>query len=265
MTQQQKLILLGLAALTVLILSSATCLTILYLRNAHATARQPAAVESPVAVAPTVTKTVAPTPTSTPEATLEPVEALTPTPTNTRVIRETATPTVTPTMVNCIHDIADFEVSGVVTDAQVEAFLRDTLPLSHLDHCLKIRYINRATQLHDQTAAGRFMPVIRFISVYPVEGVVLTPDDIFDTLTHEVGHNVHYNMRVENLALADRWEDLYHQNAGFVSDYARTNEFEDFAESYRAYVREPQTMQLLSPVKYEFMRIEVFETYEYPR
>jgi hypothetical protein len=98
-----------------------------------------------------------------------------------------------------------------------------------------------------------------------VAGVTLTTQDIFDTITHEVGHNVHYNMHIDNLELATEWENLYHQNAGFVTAYARTNEFEDFAESYRTYVFEPESLLLYSPVKYEFIRVEVFDGYEYPR
>ena len=88
---------------------------------------------------------------------------------------------------------------------------------------------------------------------------------MLDTLTHEVGHNVHYNMRIDNLELANQWAELHQQDVGFVSDYARTNEFEDFAESYRAYVRQPQTLQLYSPIKYEFLRVNAFDGYEYPR
>jgi hypothetical protein len=84
-------------------------------------------------------------------------------------------------------------------------------------------------------------------------------------VTHEVGHNVHYNLRIDNLEVASQWTELHQQDAGFVSDYARTNEYEDFAESYRVYVRQPELLQLYSPVKYEFMRLEVFAGQEYPR
>ena len=91
------------------------------------------------------------------------------------------------------------------------------------------------------------------------------PAEILDTLTHEVGHNVHYNMRIDNMELANQWTEFHQQDAGFVSDYARTNEFEDFAESYLAYVRHPEALLLNSPVKYEFMRVKVFAGQEYPR
>jgi hypothetical protein len=263
-TNQQKLIIASLALLTVLVFTALACLAVLYIQLPRSQVDSPGVAQLPTSV---------PTPESTPVATATPTPTVPPTetpvseatPTNTRVIQKTATPTVTPTSVNCIHKIYDFEASGVVTNEEVETFIRDTLPLSHLDRCFRIRFVSQAMEVRSTPAAGRFVPVIRHISVYPVAGGVLTPQDIFDTITHEVGHNVHYNMRIDNLELATEWENLYHQDAGFVSAYARTNEFEDFAESYRAYVRDPETLLLLSPVKYEFIRVEVFEGYEYTR
>lgn len=272
MTHQQKLIIALLATVTVIVFAGLACSAVLYLQlpgspiDSAVIAQVPLTTPESVPVGtPTVNPAIpsvsAATPIETPVAT----ETTAATPTNTRVVQKTATPTVTPTMVNCIHNIYDFDTSGIVTDEQVETFIRDTLPLNHLDHCLRIRYVNQVTDVRSTPAAGRFMPVVRHISVYPVAGGGLTSQDIFDTITHEVGHNVHYNMRIDNLALANEWENLYHQGAGFVSAYARTNEFEDFAESYRAYVVEPENLLLYSPVKYEFIRAEVFEGYEYLR
>ena len=271
MTNQQKLIIALLAGVTVMVFAGLACFAVLYLQLPVATAHSPeigqAPLPPPTTETPTSTVSAASpiseaiftqTPTATPTAN-------TPTPTNTRVVQKTATPTVTPTAVNCIHNISDFEASGVVTNEEVEAFIRNTIPLNHLDRCLRIRYVDFVTDVRSTPAAGRFMPVVRHISVYPVAGGVRTPQDIFWTLTHEIGHNVHYNMRIDNLALANEWENLFHQDVGFVSDYARTNEFEDFAESYRAYVLDPEKLLLYSPVKYEFIRVEVFDGYEYPR
>lgn len=48
-----------------------------------------------------------------------------------------------------------------------------------------------------------------------------------------------------------------------MSDYAGKYKFEDFAESCRAYVREPGIFQQTSPEKHEFMRDIVFEGREY--
>lgn len=271
MTNQQKLIIALLAAITIIVFIGLVCLTVLYLRSPFSTTDSPAIAQAPLSTPEVTTSTSTFLPAETPDSTataIQTIEATSTvsaaTPTNTRVVQKTATPTVTPTAVNCIHNIYDFDASGVVTDEQVETFIRNTLPLHHLDRCLRIRYVNLVTDVYSTPAAGRFMPVVRHISVYPAAGGVLTPQDIFGTITHEVGHNVHYNMRIDDLALATEWENLFYQDAGFVTAYARTNEFEDFAESYRAYVLEPANLLLISPVKYEFIRVEVFEGYEYP-
>jgi hypothetical protein len=267
-TNQQKLIIALLTIVTVMVFAGLACFAVLYFQSPPVMVQSSELAQGPLPLpagetlpTPTIS-TATPGSTATPAAT--PTDSLA-TPTNTRVVQKTATPTVTPTAVNCIHNISDFEASGVVTNEEVETFIRNTLPLNHLDRCLRIRYVDFVTDVRSTPAAGRFMPVVRHISVYPVAGGVRTPQDIFGTLTHEIGHNVHYNMRIDNLALANEWEDLFHQDVGFVSDYARTNEFEDFAESYRAYVLRPGDLLLYSPVKYEFLRVEVFDGYEYPR
>jgi len=71
--------------------------------------------------------------------------------------------------------------------------------------------------------------------------------------------------------LAVRWEQLHAASIGrawidglgFVSEYAKTNQFEDFAESYMTYIRDPETLLFASPEKYQFMRDEVFFGREY--
>jgi len=269
-TNQQKLIIALLATVTVIVFAGLACLAVLYLQLPQSTIDTPAIAQAPLPTpvsTPVVTATSTPTSVSTATETTEATSTVVSevTPTNTRVVQTTPTPTATPTVVNCIHNIYDFDASGVVTDEDVEAFIRDTLPLNHLDHCLRIRYVDYVTDVRSTPAAGRFMPVVRHISVYPVAGGARTPQDIYGTLTHEIGHNVHYNMRIDNLALANEWKNLFNQDVGFISAYARTNEFEDFAESYRAYVLDPESLLLYSPVKYEFMRVEVFEGYEYSR
>ena len=49
----------------------------------------------------------------------------------------------------------------------------------------------------------------------------------------------------------------------FVSDYAQTNEREDFAESYMTYVHDPGYLKATSPAKYMFMRQYAFKGREY--
>jgi hypothetical protein len=260
MTRPQKLFLTILTLLAVTILAALGCLALAFTQKRTA---QP--VSRPAAIQPATTPSPTLTATRAAPVTLTPTRPALPTPTSTRVVTQTTTPTPRPTPINCIHDIGDFEQSGVITNAEVEKFLRAAIPLSHLDHCLKIRYVPKARTMQENPVAGRFIPIIRWISVYPVTGVQLTPADILTTLIHEVGHNVYANMQGDNLPLADQWVRLHLEGPGFVSDYARTNELEDFAESYQNYVLAPGWLQQASPAKYEFMRAHVFNSYEYAR
>ena len=264
MTNLQKLIVAVLSVVVAVIFVALSCVTLIYLQRSTSKAAPPlvAAIE-PASVTPSLNSLPGATqPLST---TATPTQPPLPTPTSTRVVTQTPTATPRPTPINCIHDISDFEISGVVTNEEVETYLRATIPLSHLDHCLRIRYVNQVTEVRATPVSGQFTPVVRYVSVYPVAGVELSPANIFDTLTHEIGHNVHFNMRIDNLELANHWGELHKQDVGFVTNYARTNEFEDFAESYMTYIRYPQNLLLSSAVKYEFMRVEVFDGYEYLR
>jgi hypothetical protein len=218
---------------------------------------------SPTATRPAPTPTVTPTPVKTASATSAPLSTVVPTATSTRVVRQTATATPKPTVVTCIDNIANFEASGVMTNEEVKQYLQAAIPPQHLLRCVKIRYVPQTANAQGTPVAGRFIPVFRQISVYPVSQETLTPQDILSTLTHEVGHNVYYNLRLDAPALLTQWTKLYQQGVGFVSDYAGTSDVEDFAESYRAYVLQPALLQQASPVKYEFMRANVFGGYEY--
>jgi len=53
----------------------------------------------------------------------------------------------------------------------------------------------------------------------------------------------------------------YLANAGFVSQYARTNPREDFAETFEAYLVTPEKKRSKAPKKFEFMHHEIFVKY----
>jgi hypothetical protein len=238
-------------------------------------------IRRPIAAPPVaVAQEAPPTPTSPPTATLIPTLPLAtptptqptgPTPTSTRVVTATVQPTASPTPANCINNIINFEASGLLTDEQVELYLRQMIPAVHLDHCRIIEYQHRTVSAHATPVAGSFTPMFRQIYVYQSSSGFQTPGDVLDTLTHEIGHNVHYNLRRDNWDMARLWTELYEESKGmyaregrgFVSAYAQFNDFEDFAETYRAYIREPELLQYYNPNKYEFMRAVVFGGQEY--
>jgi hypothetical protein len=268
-THHQKLIIAGLAGVAIVIFVFLGCLAFFLIQTP--TESQPALAAAAQPGTPIPTGIASPIATPLPPAAIPPTETPPPTPTSTRVVTQTVLPTPEPTRPNCINDISNFEASGVLTNQQVQTYLRGTIPLSHLDNCLGIRYIDQFVAVHATPAAGKFIPLFRQISVYRIGQQSQTAAALLETLTHEVGHNVHFNMRIDNWDLAVRWRELYvasegtfaERGLGFVSDYARADYFEDFAETYRAYILEPETLKAANPEKYEFMRQEVFAGREY--
>jgi hypothetical protein len=54
----------------------------------------------------------------------------------------------------------------------------------------------------------------------------------------------------------DKW--VYSTNAQFISDYAKTNPIEDYAETCMNYVLHPNELQRMVPLKYSYMKKNVF-------
>jgi len=269
-TKSQKIIIAILSLITVVVLVSVVCVFIFFVRQNPASEAVPVATVAAVQQLP---PTALPTPSSTPEPTITPTSTTPPepTPTSTLVVVETVQPSPTPTRANCVDNVTGFEASGVITDDEVKQFLRDVIPLSHMDGCRGIKYIPQRGQLHGSDLAGSIIPVYREIQVFEVDAEFQTAEQILETVTHEIGHNVHKNIRANNMAVDGRWAALYNQSLatynanglGFVSDYARTDKFEDFAETYWVYIFNPQFLKAVNPDKYEFMRVEVFAGVEY--
>jgi hypothetical protein len=264
MTDQQKVIIGILIAVTVLVFAGFGCALFFFLSSQGGVDARPVPAQ---AVAAAQEQPPAPPPTETPKPLETPTPTQTPLPTatSTRVVSlAVLTPTPEPTRIRCHERIMDFETSGLVTNDEVRSYILAVIPVSHLDRCQKIRYIPQQIAVQDQQAAGRFIPMFRQISVYTVSEEFQNREELLNTLTHEIGHNVHYNMRIDDLELARRWGALHKDiGAGFVSDYARSDEYEDFAETYMVYIRDPALLRRFSTAKYDFMRQQVFAGREY--
>ena len=166
-------------------------------------------------------------------------------------------------------DIKGFERSDVMTNQEVDNYLEDNLPADHLrgDRITSIQY-------SDQYHGDQHSTVLGTCSTNPetrvseIEVHRQTPEGSVDrgsmehTLTHEVGHNIYYNMGESNMSF---WNQLSTHSGvdGYVSNYARTNVREDFAESYASYVRDPELLQEVNSQKYTFMKHQVFGGREY--
>lgn len=169
-------------------------------------------------------------------------------------------------LINCT-EVSNFEFCKFVSTEEVGNYLRETIPLSHLENCPSIKYQSQPAK-HNPNSLGTFYCSSHEIKIW---STCESREEVLKTMTHEVGHNVHENMMATRPELADKWSQMhqasYIQNTlngtGFVSIYAKTNVYEDFAESYAFYVKDPERLVFYSPEKYEFMKNEVFYGREY--
>ena len=163
-------------------------------------------------------------------------------------------------------ELSHFEASGWTNNESLGDYLRDTLPPTHLENCETIRYNETPSDVYPN-ALGLFNTESREINIYgPPERFLMEDGGLQGILTHEIGHNVHQNLIECRPDLAERWEVLHTQNLhsgeGFVSAYATTNVYEDFAESYKYFVVDGERLSFLNPDKYAFMK-EVFSGKEH--
>ncbi len=94
----------------------------------------------------------------------------------------------------------------------------------------------------------------------------------FQTLIHELGHNIHYAIAPELnqrwltmsswVKTGDKWE-FDSVGACMPSRYAMTSPLEDFAETSSAYRYNARALLAQCPDKYNFMRDNVFHGVEY--
>jgi hypothetical protein len=78
---------------------------------------------------------------------------------------------------------------------------------------------------------------------------------VLDAMRHELGHVVDYSVGVNPL-FSGKWLKVMRQEPGHVSDYARTNELEDFAESFLHYLASDASREALQrklPLRYQFI------------
>ena len=166
-------------------------------------------------------------------------------------------------------EIGGFEQTELFSNEQIADHLRQELPITHLEGCPSISYEPEHENFNPWSGAG----VLGFFELDSHE-IKIGPMDRFEstralleTVTHEVGHNLHFNLIQNNPELVGQWERLFQDSnisgEGFVSQYARTNAYEDFAETYKVYVHDPDYLQFMNSEKYEFMKNEIFYGREY--
>jgi hypothetical protein len=149
-------------------------------------------------------------------------------------------------------ELNDFEKVGMHED--VKKYLEDFLP-SHLENCPRICF-EEDGHPDNPRILGEFNTETREITVWGES--ISTKKELFDTIAHEVGHNVHENLLNDNPQIAAEWKNIYDSCDNFVSEYSKVSEFEGFAEAFAAYRNDPELLEALTPQMYEFMKCHVY-------
>lgn len=78
-------------------------------------------------------------------------------------------------------------------------------------------------------------------------------------LCHEIGHYVFYF--IIGSVLKKQWVTELYPGSEHITEYASRNASEDFAESYAAYLIQPDELRRLLPKKHTFLLSKVFKGY----
>ncbi len=166
---------------------------------------------------------------------------------------------------------SDFEQCNVISNEGLHDYIMEVIPASHIDECRCIDYEpNDRIFKEYPTALAYYNTLTNEIRVGDYSRFD-SDEGFLDAIVHEVGHNEYNNDFSENSANVERWNELhnnslesyYTSGIGCVSDYAATDAEEDFAETYSAYIRDPELLKFHNMEKYNFMRDVVFDGREY--
>lgn len=169
--------------------------------------------------------------------------------------------------------VSNFAASDVITDDEVTEYLKSAIPFEHLRGCLGIQYFDDV--LFDAKTGSKTRGLwegipylgncclIKIFSHKDLADFVLgVKEQIKKTLVHEVGHQAYNNLLWPDTKLIQEWERLYDCSiedgkvgtCTFISDYAKQDSCEDFAESYKNLVMDDGDLLCrVNEPKYHFM------------
>ena len=150
--------------------------------------------------------------------------------------------------------IRGFEATKLTTNERVEELLRG-VPSAHVNNLKAIAFVGREQySLYDLPSAGEqgaYFPDYRSILIFSATDRDACEHVIFHELGHLVFHQVLTSYQRKT------WTTQLWTLRKFVSDYARTDPAEDFAESYAFCVLNPARIKTIAE-KYHFLRFTVF-------
>ena len=166
-----------------------------------------------------------------------------------------------------VLEVSNFENSELASTVEICEYINTNIPSEHLVGCPQIEYNPEASVFVNECPDALGAYDTRSGEIFINEHNSLEGSNgMLETITHEIGHNAHANLEKEAPHLAECWSKMYEESLvkeffigdGFVSEYAKTNQYEDFAECYSNYVRNPEALAFLCPEKYAFMNQYVF-------
>lgn len=169
-------------------------------------------------------------------------------------------------------EVCRFEGCEALNNEQLADYVRETIPPSHLEGCPLIEYDpENAVFVNFPETLGFYECDSHAIHIANENRFPEGREGVEDTMVHEIGHNAYAGIVENNPELAAQWEALNTESwqkyaldgTGFVSSYAMTSKYEDFAESYKTYIRDPERLQVFNEDKYVFMNNYVFSGREY--
>lgn len=145
-----------------------------------------------------------------------------------------------------IHDATPAEYQQIMETL-------DSLPLKHVNDVKSIRMVPEIPNPHPNYVTNgnaRSLVVSNQINLSRKE--LYTPEKLRGTLTHEIGHTSDFSTRPFGI-LPNRSSHEPYGEGPHVTNYAETNHYEDFAESYEEYHIRPENLREKTPEKYADM------------
>ena len=144
------------------------------------------------------------------------------------------------------------------------------LPL-HIRDNLALKKMIRGTSSSIFATRGSYNPSAQSITLFDIAFEKEDTDDKGEsTLLHEIGHALWGKSVWEGLSEEARkdyaklsWHDDEFINDEFISHYSSTNEEEDFAEHFAAYINDGENLRHKTKSKYKWLREHIFLNTEY--
>ncbi len=126
----------------------------------------------------------------------------------------------------------------------------DRLPLKHVSQTATIVVSDNLVHPWYGRPVGGYAVPLGFTSAVNLARGRGSADWLRDVVSHEVGHVADFSEKSPLWFLGTSRKGAFGEGP-FVSEYAKTNRLEDFADSYEEFHRRPDRLQQVSPAKFE--------------